>query len=77
MALDEVRTLLQYRDTPTEDCGNVNDLLDEHIHAVEVRVEELMHLKQHLVALRRQCADTAPTTSCGILRALADDSCHT
>src|SRR3546814_18807643 len=39
MALDEVRMLLQYRDTPNEDCGDVNALLDEHIHAVEMRVE--------------------------------------
>jgi len=76
MALDEIRTLLQYRDTPSEDCGDVNAMLDEHIQAVEVRVEALMHLKQHLVALRQQCTSTAPTESCGILRALADNSCH-
>src|SRR3546814_7885206 len=35
MALDEVRTLLRSRDTPTEDCGDVNALLDEHIHEGE------------------------------------------
>ncbi len=76
MALEEVRTLLQYRDTPAEDCGDVNALLDEHIRAVEVRVEELMQLKGHLMVLRQKCASTAPTSSCGILRALADHSCH-
>lgn len=76
MALDEVRTLLQYRDTPTEDCADVNDLLDEHIRAVEVRVDELMQLKEHLVLLRQECAITAPTNSCGILRALSAQSCH-
>ena len=76
MALDQVRTLLQYRDTPTEDCADVNDLLDEHIRAVEVRVDELMQLKEHLVLLRQECAITAPTNSCGILRALSDQSCH-
>lgn len=72
MALGEVRTLLKYRDTPTEDCGDVNALLDEHIQAVEIRVEELMQLKQHLTELRRQCPSAAPTASCGILRALSD-----
>ena len=76
MALDEVRTLLRYRDTPTEDCGDVNALLDEHIRAVEVRVDELMQLKGHLVVLRQQCASTAPTSSCGILRALSERTCH-
>lgn len=76
MSLDEVRTLLQYRDTPDEDCGDVNAMLDEHIHAVEVRMEELMQLKRHLTVLRQKCASTAPTSSCGILLALADSSCH-
>jgi Cd(II)/Pb(II)-responsive transcriptional regulator len=76
MALDEVRTLLQHRDTPKEDCGDVNALLDAHIHAVEIRVEELLQLKQHLVALRQQCPTASPTAACGILRALADRSCH-
>src|SRR5690554_3660223 len=62
MALDEVRTLLQCRDTHTDDCGEVNALLDQHIHAVEERVEELMQLKEHLMVLRRKCAHTASTT---------------
>ena len=76
MALDEIRILLQYRDIPTEDCGDVNALLDEHISAVEIRIKELMHLKQHLVTLRQKCTRSASTESCGILGALADHSCH-
>lgn len=76
MALDEVRILLQYRDTPAEDCGDVNTLLDEHIGAVETRIKELTQLKQHLVTLRQKCTSTAPIESCGILGALADHSCH-
>lgn len=76
MALGEVRTLLRYRDTPAEDCADVNALLDEHIDAVEARIKELMLLKQHLVTLRRKCTSTAATESCGILGALADQSCH-
>ncbi len=77
MALDEVRTLLEYRDRPTDDCGDVNGMLDAHIEAVEVRMKELAQLKRHLQTLRQQCASPAPTSSCGILRALADQSCHT
>lgn len=76
MALGEVRTLLRFRDAPDEDCGDVNILLDEHIRAVEIRVEELMQLKQHLMTLRQKCESTAPTSSCGILRALSDRSCR-
>jgi len=76
MTLDEVRTLLRYRDTPHDDCGDVNGMLDDHIHAVETRVQELMQLKHHLTVLRQKCATTATTRSCGILRALSDHSCH-
>jgi len=76
MALGDVRTLLKYRDTPDEDCGDVNALLDEHIHAVAVRVEELMQLKRHLTVLREKCSSSKPTESCGILQALSDCSCH-
>src|SRR5690606_7176318 len=76
MALDEVRILLRYRDTPAEDCGDVNALLDEHIKAVEARIKALMQLKEHLVTLRHKCVATTSTESCGILGALADQSCH-
>ena len=64
MTLDEVRTLLQYRDKPDENCGEVNVLLDEHIDAVETRMEELIQLKQHLLALRQKCASEALAESC-------------
>src|SRR5690554_1052875 len=53
MALDEVRTLLEYRDRPTDDCGDVNGMLDAHIEAVEVRMKELAQLKRHLQTLRQ------------------------
>jgi len=76
MALSEIRTLLQYRDIPTEDCGEVNAFLDGHIRAVEARIQALAQLKQHLVTLRRKCSSTAPTDACGILGALEDHSCH-
>ena len=76
MTLDEVRVLLQYWEEPDRDCGNVDSLLDEHIQAVEDRIEELKQLKQHLTVLRQKCVSSAPAESCGILNALADHSCH-
>ena len=76
MALDEVRILLEYWEEPDKDCGDVNSLLDKQIYAVETRMEELTHLKQHLTVLRQKCAGSVPAVSCGILNALADNSCH-
>lgn len=76
MTLNEVRTLLQYWDEPDRDCGDVDTLLDEHIHAVEIRMQELTQLKQHLTVLRQKCVSRASAVSCGILNTLADNSCH-
>ncbi len=76
MTLNEVRTLLQYWDEPDRDCGDVDTLLDEHIHAVEIRMQELTKLKQHLTVLRQKCVSRASAVSCGILNTLADNSCH-
>ena len=44
MTLEEIKTLLRYKDFPPEDCSNVNALIDEHIEHVAVRIKELKHL---------------------------------
>ena len=41
MALDEIRSLLRLRDAPFEDCGEVNNLLDQHIGHVAQHIREL------------------------------------
>ena len=76
MTLSDVRALLRYRDTPDQDCGEINALLDKHIQQVELRVEELSQLKRHLVALREKCAGAQTAESCGILQGLTDCACH-
>jgi Cd(II)/Pb(II)-responsive transcriptional regulator len=45
MSLGEIRTLLNLWDSPTQDCGKVNALLDDHIRQVEARVEALLQLR--------------------------------
>lgn len=76
MTLGEIRALLGLRDNPTQDCGEVNALLDAHIQQVEVRVEALLQLKQHLVTLREKCSGGQLVEGCGILQGLIDHSCH-
>ena len=71
MTLEEVRTLLELRDTPVQKCGEVNALIDEHIREVEVRVEAMLRLKRNLVSLREKCSGTWPTDSCPILQGLS------
>lgn len=70
MALDEVRMLLRYKDAPEQDCGAVNQLLDEHVGHVAQRIQELRALQKQLVALRSQCQTASAAADCGILKDL-------
>ena len=74
MTLDEIRTLLRFMDTPTADCGAVNNLLDEHIGHVAARIRELKSLEKHLKELRQQCLVAQTTEDCGILQTLSKEA---
>ena len=67
MTLDEIRVLLQFRDTPESNCSEVNQLLDEHIGHVTTRIAALTGLEKELRTLRRQCRKTQKAKDCGIL----------
>ncbi|MDB5820418.1 MAG: Cd(II)/Pb(II)-responsive transcriptional regulator [Rhizobacter sp.] len=71
MTLDEVRVLLRFKDSPNENCGQVNGLLDEHIGHVASRIHELQQLQVQLRSLRDQCGAVQPTADCGILQELS------
>lgn len=72
MALDEVRVLLRFKDAPSEHCGEVNNLLDEHIRHVAERIDELKSLEVTLKALRKQCRREQDAQHCGILLELSE-----
>ncbi|KIQ36840.1 Cd(II)/Pb(II)-responsive transcriptional regulator [Variovorax paradoxus] len=70
MTLDEIRSLLKFRDAPQDDCGQVNQLLDDHIGHVAARISELKTLEKQLKALRLQCCGPESANACGILQEL-------
>jgi Cd(II)/Pb(II)-responsive transcriptional regulator len=72
MTLDEVRVLLRFKDQPLADCGEVNDLLDEHIGHVAQRIRELRALEGELHTLRDQCRAPHAAADCGILQGIED-----
>ncbi|HEX3139162.1 MAG TPA: Cd(II)/Pb(II)-responsive transcriptional regulator [Rhizobacter sp.] len=72
MALDEIRTLLSFKDSPQDNCAGVNELLDEHIGHVAQRIRELRSLEKQLKQLREQCTEASASRDCGILRKLSD-----
>ncbi len=74
MTLNEIRALLRFKDAPSENCGDVNSLLDEHIGHVAERIRELRVLESALNALRLQCGEAHAAKDCGILQGLSDAS---
>jgi Cd(II)/Pb(II)-responsive transcriptional regulator len=72
MTLDEIRALIALRESPAQDCAEVNALLDEHIGHVARRIGELQALQQDLEALRARCATPHALADCGILQGLDD-----
>lgn len=72
MTLEEVRSLLQFRDLPEENCEKINSLLDHHIDHVANRITELKALQLQLKQLRKQCHSVQAAKDCGILQGLAN-----
>ena len=67
MTLNEIRSLLRFKDAPTEDCSEVNTLLDAHIGHVADRIRELHALARELKQLRARCLSPHSINTCGIL----------
>jgi Cd(II)/Pb(II)-responsive transcriptional regulator len=74
MTLDEIRVLLRFKDTPTENCLEVNELLDEHIGHVAKRIRELRQLERQLKSLREACLGGQDAEHCGILNELTESA---
>lgn len=72
MTLDEIRVLLRFKDAPAENCGEVNELLDEHIGHVSERIRELRQLEKQLKGLRELCQKAQDAEHCGILNELTE-----
>jgi Cd(II)/Pb(II)-responsive transcriptional regulator len=72
MTLDEIRVLLRFKDAPSQDCAEVDALLDEHIGHVAHRIRELRALEKQLRQLRETCRGPHDAAHCGILNQLTE-----
>ena len=77
MTLDEIRRLLQVRDTPRDDCSEVSVLLDEHLRQIDVRIAELQQLRDQLGSLSLRCSGARTAEQCGILQELGSTEFNT
>lgn len=70
MTLKEIQVLLRFRDTPDENCSEVNTLLDEHIRHVSEQIRKLKLLQDELRGLRGLCERAQAAKDCRILQSL-------
>lgn len=68
LGLQEIKRLLSLRSTPEANCGEVDELLDEHIRKVQQQRKSLAKLEKELKALRADCHPSQTVKGCGILR---------
>lgn len=71
MNLAEIKDLLAFRDSGTNDCGWVSEMVERHIVNVDEQISSLNRLKAHLQALRSQCSGGESAGSCGIMHTLS------
>lgn len=73
MTLEEVRSFLDAKDSPDQQCDGINTRVDLHIEQIDLRIAELARLKASLQSLRSCCDSIRPARDCGILHELTHD----
>jgi Cd(II)/Pb(II)-responsive transcriptional regulator len=67
IGLDDIRTLLRFRDDPCGRCDGVDRIIDERIAGIGVQIDQLQALQRQLVELRATCPGERLTAECNIL----------
>ncbi|MDR1165664.1 MAG: Cd(II)/Pb(II)-responsive transcriptional regulator [Deltaproteobacteria bacterium] len=73
-ALDEIKILLELKESPTANCDVVDALLESHVQKLEEQLASLASLKKQLVSLRQKCRVHGSIAHCGIMMGLMNRS---
>ena len=76
ITLAEIKLLLDLKRSPETQCEEVNELIDEHITQIDLRMNELKKLKASLMKLRSKCSKAQTVKNCGILQDLSGNPSH-
>ncbi|ARU55760.1 MAG: Cd(II)/Pb(II)-responsive transcriptional regulator [Pseudomonadales bacterium] len=70
MPLEDIRVLLEFMQSPPDQCQEIDELLEKQLVRVQTRLLSLHALQNQLQQLRAQCVDGASMEPCGILEEL-------
>lgn len=69
---DEVRTLIELQETPSDPCDSVNKLLDSHLVQLSARISQLKALRREIEDIRNACSGAACIEDCRALNSLGN-----
>lgn len=70
MSLKEIEQLIELEQQSTQNCGVINDLIDQHLLEIKNKISELKKFQQQLQALRNSCSSQTTIDHCQILKQL-------
>lgn len=68
--LADIRRLVAFMIRPADDCGDINQLIDQQITKVQARLQSMKALEKQLSQLRARCDERHHGKECGILHEL-------
>ena len=72
LSLSDIKRINELRDNPDAVCEEVNELINDQIKLVKVKMKELRHLKTQLEALTDSCSNNQKVGDCGIIKSLQE-----
>ncbi|MCP4937440.1 MAG: helix-turn-helix domain-containing protein [bacterium] len=70
--LEPIRELLNLADDPGQSCAHANEIVAQHLKAVESRMKRLRSLKKELLNIVHVCANNGTIKDCQVIETLAD-----
>lgn len=70
MSLKEIRELIDICDQNSENCCEVNLVIDRHLEKISTKLKELNSLEYELREIRDSCKETRTIKECNIINSL-------
>ncbi|MCW8870901.1 MAG: Cd(II)/Pb(II)-responsive transcriptional regulator [Proteobacteria bacterium] len=75
LSLSDIKRINELRDNPDAICEEVNELINDQVKLVKIKMKELRHLKIQLEALTDSCSNNQKVGDCGIIKSLQECDC--
>ena len=70
LSLADIKTLIEHIDNPLEDCGEVNQIIENALTKVNEQLKMLHDTEKELVKLLVSCEHNGASKDCGIINGL-------